>query len=124
VISPADFPRGCPKEAFIRREDQDSSALKTGGGKGGKVVAAIRSSVSNFSAASLWSTILDGEDEEETDPPLCDCLNIARVVTIFKRKVVCLKGHNKTRTRTQNHEKTKRINHSPKTNSSDWAIMC
>jgi hypothetical protein len=105
VVSPADFPRGCPKEAFIRREDQVSSALKTGGGKGGKVVAAIRSSVSNFSAASLWSTILDGEDEEETDPPLCDCLNIARVVTIFKRKVVCLKGHNKTRTRTQKHEK-------------------
>jgi hypothetical protein len=124
VISPADFPRGCPKEAFIRREDQVSSALKTGGGKGGKVVAAIRSSVSNFSAASLWSTVLDGEDEEETDPPLCDCLNIARVVTIFKRKVVCLKGHNKTRTRTQKHEKNEEDQHSPKTNSSDWAIMC
>jgi hypothetical protein len=108
VISPADFPRGCPKEAFIRREDQVSSALKTGGGKGGKVVAAIRSSVSNFSAASLWSTILDGEDEEETDPSLCDCLNIARVVTIFKRKVVCLKGHSKTRTRTRKHEKKRR----------------
>jgi hypothetical protein len=124
VISPADFPRGCPKEAFIRREDQVSSALKTGGGKGGKVVAAIRSSVSNFSAASLWSTILDGEDEEETDPPLCDCLNIARVVTIFKRKAAGLNRHNKTRTKTRKSRKTKRINHSSKTNISNWLIMC
>ncbi len=69
------------------------------------MAAAIRSSVSKFTAASLRSTPFDGEDEEETDPPLCDRLDIARVVTIFKRKVVRLKGHNETRTRTRKKSK-------------------
>jgi hypothetical protein len=124
VISPADFPPGGPYEAFIRREDQVSSALKTGLGEGGKEAAAIRSSVSKFTSASLWSTAFDGEDEDETDPPLCDCRNIARVVTIFKRKAAGLNRHGKTRTRTQKKAKNEEDQSLTQTNSSNWVIMC